>query len=53
MFRRFTVPQMLLASLVGIAGGFYIYKPIYEQYYWDNRTTKETEDKPQEEKNQK
>ncbi|XP_078540994.1 protein PIGBOS1 [Lissotriton helveticus] len=55
MFRRFTLPQMLLASLIGIVGGYYIYKPIYQQYYWDSRTTKGTEEMPQQEekKNQK
>ncbi|XP_030046090.1 protein PIGBOS1 [Microcaecilia unicolor] len=42
MHGRFSIPQILLATLLGIAGGLYIYKPIYEQYYWDQKKLKAT-----------
>ncbi|XP_069766552.1 protein PIGBOS1 [Narcine bancroftii] len=29
---RLTFPQMCLAVVLGVAGGIYIYKPLYEQY---------------------
>ncbi|XP_037551992.1 protein PIGBOS1-like [Nematolebias whitei] len=32
MFRgRLTFPQMACATVLGIAGGFYIYKPYFDQ----------------------
>ncbi|XP_069480975.1 protein PIGBOS1 [Ambystoma mexicanum] len=40
MYRRISLPQMMLATVIGIAGGYYIYKPIYEQYNWEQRTLK-------------
>ncbi|KAF6352058.1 PIGB opposite strand 1 [Rhinolophus ferrumequinum] len=41
MFRRLTFPQLLLASVLGIAGGIYIYQPIFEQYSRDQKELKE------------
>ena len=33
--------QLLFASLLGIAGGIYIYQPIFEQYSRDQKELKE------------
>lgn len=41
MFRRLTFPQLLFASILGIAGGIYIYQPIFEQYSRDQKELKE------------
>ncbi|XP_036351565.1 protein PIGBOS1 [Ochotona princeps] len=41
MFGRLTVPQMLFATVLGIAGGIYIYQPIFEQYSRDQKELKE------------
>uniref|UniRef100_A0A8C6D995 PIGB opposite strand 1 n=1 Tax=Moschus moschiferus TaxID=68415 RepID=A0A8C6D995_MOSMO len=41
MFGRLTFPQLLFASLLGIAGGIYIYQPIFEQYSRDRKELKE------------
>ncbi|OWK09623.1 hypothetical protein Celaphus_00006220, partial [Cervus elaphus hippelaphus] len=41
MFGRLTFPQLLFASLLGIAGGIYIYQPIFEQYSRDQKELKE------------
>ncbi|XP_077604418.1 protein PIGBOS1 [Crocuta crocuta] len=52
MFGRLTLPQLLFASILGIAGGMYIYQPIFEQYYRDQmefkkklKLTQESEEK--------
>ncbi|XP_049629703.1 protein PIGBOS1 [Suncus etruscus] len=37
MFRRLTFPQLLFASILGISGGLYIYQPIFEQYFRDQK----------------
>ncbi|CAO2634356.1 Protein PIGBOS1 [Lemmus lemmus] len=44
MFRGLTVSQLLFAVALGIAGGMYIYQPIFEQY---SRDQKELEEKVQ------
>ncbi|XP_041535769.1 protein PIGBOS1 isoform X1 [Microtus oregoni] len=44
MLRRLTVSQVLFAVALGIAGGMYIYQPIFEQY---SRDQKELEEKLQ------
>ncbi|XP_075387678.1 protein PIGBOS1 [Tenrec ecaudatus] len=41
MFGRLTFPQMLFASLLGVAGGIYIFQPIFEQYSRDQQALKE------------
>ena len=41
MFGRLTFPQLLFASLLGIAGGICIYQPIFEQYSRDQKELKE------------
>ncbi|XP_023421708.2 protein PIGBOS1 [Cavia porcellus] len=40
MFGRLTLPQVLLAGIMGIAGGIYIYQPIFEQYSRDQKSLK-------------
>ncbi|XP_056665938.1 protein PIGBOS1 [Monodelphis domestica] len=44
MFGRLSFPQIILASVLGVAGGIYIYQPIFEQYSRDQKLLKE---KPQ------
>ncbi|XP_023579867.1 protein PIGBOS1 [Octodon degus] len=39
-FGRLSLPQLLLAGVVGIAGGIYIYQPIFEQYSRDQKASK-------------
>ncbi|KAM4747896.1 protein PIGBOS1 isoform 1-T2 [Rhinophrynus dorsalis] len=41
MFRRLSLPQLFLATILGVAGGVYIYKPIFEQYMWDQKKLKD------------
>ncbi|XP_021571449.1 protein PIGBOS1 [Carlito syrichta] len=41
MFGRLTLPQLLFATFLGIAGGIYIYQPIFEQYSRDQKGIKE------------
>nr|XP_019587838.1 PREDICTED: protein PIGBOS1 [Rhinolophus sinicus]XP_019587839.1 PREDICTED: protein PIGBOS1 [Rhinolophus sinicus]XP_019587840.1 PREDICTED: protein PIGBOS1 [Rhinolophus sinicus] len=41
MFRRLTFPQLFFASILGIAGGIYIYQPIFEQYSREQKELKE------------
>ncbi|CAK6432212.1 unnamed protein product [Pipistrellus nathusii] len=41
MFGRVTLPQMLFAGILGIAGGIYIFQPIFEQYSRDQKELKE------------
>ncbi|XP_017654454.1 protein PIGBOS1-like [Nannospalax galili] len=41
MLGRVTLPQMLFASILGIAGGMYIYQPIFEQYSRNQKELKE------------
>ncbi|MEE6503012.1 hypothetical protein FKM82_004710 [Ascaphus truei] len=40
MYRRFNFAQIVFATVLGVAGGVYIYKPIFEQYRWDQRHEK-------------
>ncbi|XP_053575879.1 protein PIGBOS1 [Bombina bombina] len=40
MFRRLSFTQLLIATVVGVSGGVYIYKPIFEQYRWDQKHLK-------------
>lgn len=41
MRRRLTFTQIFLGTLLGVVGGFYIYKPVFEQYYWKQNTSSE------------
>lgn len=41
MLRRLTRPQLLFAAALGVAGGMYIYQPIFEQYSRDQKELKE------------
>ncbi|XP_069315688.1 protein PIGBOS1 [Eulemur rufifrons] len=41
MFGRLTLPELLFASILGIASGIYIYQPIFEQYSRDQKALKE------------
>ncbi|XP_014437499.1 protein PIGBOS1 [Tupaia chinensis] len=41
MFGRLTFPQLIFASILGIAGGIYIYQPIFEQYARDQKALQE------------
>ncbi|XP_053318503.1 protein PIGBOS1 [Spea bombifrons] len=52
MFRGLSFPQLFLATFLGVAGGVYIYKPIYEQYYWEKKTLKADANSPELVKNE-
>ncbi|XP_014339840.1 protein PIGBOS1 [Latimeria chalumnae] len=41
VFSRLSFPQIAMMTLLGAAGGVYVYKPIYEQYSKDQRRLKE------------
>ncbi|EDL26284.1 protein PIGBOS1 [Mus musculus] len=41
MLGRLPLPQLLFAAILGIAGGMYIYQPIFEQYSRDQKELKE------------
>ncbi|XP_066491237.1 protein PIGBOS1 [Tiliqua scincoides] len=41
MRRRLTFPQILLGTLLGVVGGVYIYKPIFEQHHWQQNKSSE------------
>ncbi|KAM6201339.1 protein PIGBOS1 [Rhynchocyon petersi] len=41
MFGRLTLPQLLFGTILGIAGGIYIYQPLLEQYSRDQQALKE------------
>ncbi|XP_036909835.1 protein PIGBOS1 [Sturnira hondurensis] len=41
MFGRLTFPQLLFASILGIAGGIYIFQPIFQQNSRDQKELKE------------
>lgn len=41
MFGRVTLPQLLFAGILGIAGGIYIFQPIFEQYSREQKELKE------------
>ncbi|XP_050996600.1 protein PIGBOS1 [Acomys russatus] len=41
MLGRLTLPQLLFAAVLGVAGGMYIYQPIFEQYSRDQKELKE------------
>lgn len=41
MFGRVTLPQALFAGILGIAGGIYIFQPIFEQYSRDQKELQE------------
>ncbi|XP_021115146.1 protein PIGBOS1-like [Heterocephalus glaber] len=43
MFGRLSLPQLLFAGIVGIAGGICTYQPIFEQYSKDQKTLKKVE----------
>ncbi|XP_021116963.1 protein PIGBOS1-like [Heterocephalus glaber] len=40
MFGRLSLLQLLFTGIVGIAGGIYIYQPIFEQYFRGQKTLK-------------
>ncbi|XP_020141501.1 protein PIGBOS1 [Microcebus murinus] len=41
MFKRLTLPELLFASILGIASGVYIFQPVFEQYSRDQKELKE------------
>ncbi|XP_041082816.1 protein PIGBOS1 [Polyodon spathula] len=41
IFGRLSFSQIALVTLIGVAGGVYVYKPIYEQYNKEQRLLKE------------
>ncbi|XP_067827635.1 protein PIGBOS1 [Heptranchias perlo] len=38
---RLTWPQLALVTVLGVAGGLYVYKPIYQQYSLEQRKARE------------
>ncbi|XP_017736923.1 protein PIGBOS1 [Rhinopithecus roxellana] len=40
MFRRLTFPHLLFTTILGIAGGIYIFQPVFEQYAKDQKELK-------------
>ncbi|XP_075714087.1 protein PIGBOS1 [Rhinoderma darwinii] len=38
MMHRLPFGQLFLASLLGFAGGVYIYKPLFQQYLFERKT---------------
>ncbi|XP_078386478.1 protein PIGBOS1 [Cetorhinus maximus] len=38
---RLTFPQLALAVVLGVAGGLYVYKPIYQRYSLEQRKARE------------
>ncbi|MBN3283027.1 RB27A protein, partial [Polyodon spathula] len=47
IFGRLSFSQIAMVTLIGVAGGVYVYKPIYEQYNKEQRLLKEKKE-PQE-----
>ncbi|KAK1160720.1 protein PIGBOS1 [Acipenser oxyrinchus oxyrinchus] len=47
IFGRLSFSQIALVTLVGVAGGVYVYKPIYEQYNKEQRLLKEKKEPQQ------
>ena len=41
MFGRLTLSQLLFASILGIAGGVYVFQPIFKQNSRDQKELKE------------
>ncbi|XP_036048536.1 protein PIGBOS1 [Onychomys torridus] len=41
MLRRMTFPQLVFAAFLGVAGGLYIYQPIFEQYSREQKELRE------------
>lgn len=50
IFGRLTFFQMVVVTFLGVAGGVYVYKPIFEQYAKDQKPLKEKEQAVQLEK---
>ncbi|XP_043934888.1 protein PIGBOS1 [Protopterus annectens] len=50
IFGRLTFFQMVAMTFLGVAGGVYVYKPIFEQYTKDQKLLKENEQATQAEK---
>ncbi|XP_067411982.1 protein PIGBOS1 [Emydura macquarii macquarii] len=48
MYPRISLPPIFLAAVLGVAGGFYIYKPILEQYHKNQNKLKENLQAPEE-----
>nr|XP_015198614.1 PREDICTED: protein PIGBOS1-like [Lepisosteus oculatus]XP_015198615.1 PREDICTED: protein PIGBOS1-like [Lepisosteus oculatus]XP_015198616.1 PREDICTED: protein PIGBOS1-like [Lepisosteus oculatus] len=44
VFRRLPFSQIAMATVVGFAGGLYVYKPIYEKYVKYQKSGKKEED---------
>ncbi|XP_043532982.1 protein PIGBOS1 [Chiloscyllium plagiosum] len=40
-FRRLPFPQLTLAALLGVAGGLYVYKPLFQRYSLEQRKARE------------
>ncbi|XP_019359792.1 PREDICTED: protein PIGBOS1 [Gavialis gangeticus] len=47
MFGRLTFPQKILGMVLGVAGGIYVYKPIFDQFRREQKQIKETLEAPQ------
>ncbi|KAK6475173.1 protein PIGBOS1 [Huso huso] len=47
IFGRLSFSQIALVTLIGVAGGVYVYKPIYEQYNKEQRLLKEKKEPQQ------
>ncbi|XP_024060703.2 protein PIGBOS1 [Terrapene carolina triunguis] len=41
MYGKVPLPHIFLGALLGVAGGIYIYKPIFEQYHRKQNKLKE------------
>lgn len=42
--RAFTFPGVLLATVLGVLGGVYIWKPLIEEYYTENHAAEVVDD---------
>ncbi|XP_017816134.1 protein PIGBOS1 isoform X9 [Papio anubis] len=40
MFRRLTLSHLLFTTILGIAGGVYVFQPVFEQYAKDQKELK-------------
>ncbi|XP_019389089.1 PREDICTED: protein PIGBOS1 [Crocodylus porosus] len=47
MFGRLTFTQKILGMVLGVAGGVYIYKPIFDQFRREQKQIKEELEVPQ------
>ncbi|XP_014372535.1 protein PIGBOS1 [Alligator sinensis] len=47
MFGRLTLPQIILGVVLGVGGGIYIYKPIFDQFRREQKQLQEKLEAPQ------